>query len=84
MLPWSSHSTTTTFMPAMTALAGLVPWAELGIRQTSRWPSPRRLVGADDQQPGVLALGAGVGLQRDGGEAGDLRQPGGQLVEHLL
>ncbi len=28
-------------MPAMTALAGLVPCAEDGIRQTSRWCSPR-------------------------------------------
>ena len=80
MLPWSSQATTTTSMPAITALAGLVPCAEEGIRQTLRWPSPRAIVvGADDQQAGVLALRAGVGLQRDGGEAGDLRQPGLQL-----
>ena len=34
----------------MTALAGLVPCAEVGIRQTSRWLSPfGGVVGADDQ-----------------------------------
>ena len=37
----SSQATATTFMPAMTALAGLVPCAEAGMRQTLRWPSPR-------------------------------------------
>ena len=36
-----SHCTTTTFRPAICAEAGLVPWAELGIRQTLRWSSPR-------------------------------------------
>ncbi len=40
-LPPASHSTITTRMPASAALAGLVPWAEEGIRQTSRWSSPR-------------------------------------------
>ena len=38
--PWSSHFTTTTFMPAMTALAGFVPCADAGIRQMRRWPWP--------------------------------------------
>jgi hypothetical protein len=33
----ASQTTGTTFMPAMTALAGLVPWADWGIRQTLRW-----------------------------------------------
>lgn len=28
-------------VPAMTAVAGLVPWAEVGMMQTSRWFSPR-------------------------------------------
>src|SRR2546428_13754835 len=41
MLPRSSQPTPTTLSPAMTALAGLVPWAETGIRQTSRWLSPQ-------------------------------------------
>ena len=31
----------TTLNPAMTALAGLVPWAEVGMRQTLRCASPR-------------------------------------------
>ena len=74
--PRSSHSTTTTFMPAITALAGFVPCAECGIRQTLR---PRGaavlVVRADHEQAGVLALRAGVRLQRARGEAGDLREP---------
>ena len=36
----------------------------------------RLVVGADGEQAGVLALGAGVRLQGDGGEARDLREPG--------
>ncbi len=38
--PSSAVFTTTTFMPAMTALAALVPCAEDGIRQTVRPCSP--------------------------------------------
>merc|ERR1719213_55246 len=30
----------THFRPAMTADAGFVPWADTGMRQTLRWPSP--------------------------------------------
>jgi hypothetical protein len=41
MLPFVSHATATTFMPAMTALAGFVPCAEVGIKQTLRCASPR-------------------------------------------
>jgi hypothetical protein len=33
--------TTTTFRPAMTALAALVPWALAGMRHTVRSSSPR-------------------------------------------
>ena len=40
-LPMSSQSTTTTRIPAITALAALVPWADDGIRHTSRPVSPR-------------------------------------------
>ena len=39
---------------------------------------------ADDDEAGVFARGAGVGLQRDGGEAGDLGEPGLEIAEHLL
>ena len=35
--PLSSHSITTTFMPAMTALAAFVPWALDGMRQIVRF-----------------------------------------------
>ena len=41
MLPSVSVLTTTTCMPIMAALAGLVPWALAGIRHTLRWLSPR-------------------------------------------
>ncbi len=41
MLPWASQATATTRKPAITALAGFVPWAETGMRHTSRWASPR-------------------------------------------
>ena len=40
-LPSESQAVTTTFMPTMAALAGFVPWAELGIRQTFRCPCLR-------------------------------------------
>ncbi len=40
-LPSRSQPTTTTFSPAIAALAGLVPCAEDGIRHTSRCCSPR-------------------------------------------
>jgi len=39
------------------------------------------MVGADDEEAGVFALGAGVGLQRDGGKAGDLAEPGVEILE---
>ena len=39
--PSSAALTTTTFIPAITADAALVPWAEDGIRQTRRSWSPR-------------------------------------------
>jgi hypothetical protein len=40
-LPLSSQATTTTRMPAITALAAFVPCALDGIRHTSRWACPR-------------------------------------------
>ena len=40
-LPSSSLATGTTRIPAITALAGLVPWADIGMRQVVRWTSPR-------------------------------------------
>ena len=36
MSPFSADFTVTTLIPAMVAEAGFVPWAEAGIRQTSR------------------------------------------------
>src|SRR5450830_1448776 len=40
-LPFSSQAVTTTCMFTIEAEAGLVPWADDGIRQMLRWPSPR-------------------------------------------
>ena len=40
IFPFSSHLTITTFIPAITELAGLVPWADEGIRQIFLCPSP--------------------------------------------
>ena len=63
-------------MPAITADAALVPWAEDGMRHTSRAGSPRDcVVAADGEEPGQLALRAGVGLERHAVVAGDLGQP---------
>ena len=41
MLPEASQATGTTLKPHIAAEAGFVPWAEVGIRQTWRRPSPR-------------------------------------------
>ena len=69
-------------MPAITADAALVPCALEGMRQTSRSGSPARLVvGPDGEQPGQLALAAGVGLDRHLGVAGDRGQPRLELVD---
>ena len=43
----------------------------------------REVVGANDEQSGVLALGAGVGLQGDGGKAGDFREPRIELAKEF-
>ena len=72
-------------MPAITARPALVPWAEEGMRQTSRSRlAPDVVVGADGQQAGQLALAAGVGLQRDGVVAGDVGPaPASRRVDQL-
>ena len=62
-------------MPAMTALAAFVPWALDGMRHTVRCClAAAAVVGADGQQPGELALAAGVGLQAHRVVAGDRHQ----------
>ena len=61
-----------------------MPWADDGMRHTSRAASPRDcVVAADGEQAGQLALGAGVGLQRHGVVAGDLRQPRLEVGDEL-
>ena len=64
-LPSSSQATTTTCMPAICADAGLVPCADAGNEaDVAMRLAAARVVRADHQQAGVLALRAGVGLQR--------------------
>ena len=41
ILPFASVRITTTLNPHIDAEAGLVPWADAGMRQTVRWASPR-------------------------------------------
>ena len=85
MLPLASVFVTTTVIPAITALAGFVPCADCGMRQTLRClVAARVVIRADHEQAGVLALRARVGLQRHGGEAGDLGQRALQVPEELL
>ena len=75
-------STTTTFMPAITADAALVPCADDGIRQTLRAVvAVGAVVAADRQQPGELALRAGVRLDRDPVVAGHLGQPALEVAD---
>ena len=70
-------------MPAITALAGLVPCADVGMRQVvAVRVAARAMLGADHEQPGILALRAGVRLQRHRGEPGDLGQLVLELLEH--
>jgi len=62
MLPSSSLFTTTTSKPAITALAGFVPWAEAGMRHTFRSWSPRlschfRMTSRPAYSPWLPALG---------------------------
>ena len=43
----------------------------------------RLVVGSDDEEAGVFALGAGVGLERHRGKAGDFAEPGFKVLEKL-
>ena len=85
MAPSEPHLTTITRRPARTADAALVPCADSGIRQTVRSGSlPRPVIVPDRQQPGQLALRAGVRLQRDRVVAGDLDQRVLQRADQLV
>ena len=44
----------------------------------------RMVVGADGEESGIFSLRTGIGLERDSGETGDLREPSLQLVRHFL
>jgi hypothetical protein len=85
MLPLRVAGDGTTFMPHITALAGLVPWALSGDQaDVAVALAARFVVGADRQQARVFALRAGVGLQGDRGEAGDLASHCSSWEEHRV
>ena len=74
-LPSLSQATTTTFMPAMCADAGLVPCAEAGNEaDVAMRLAAARVPGLDREQARVLALRAGIRLQRHRRVAGDRAQ----------
>ena len=61
-LPLASQAVTTTDSPAICALAGLVPWALAGIRQTLRLACPlaawkARIASSPAYSPWLPALG---------------------------
>ena len=77
-------ATGTTFIPAITAEAALVPWAEVGMRHNVALRLPvLPVVAADGQQPRQLALGPGIRLDGNLVVAGDFGQPALQLGGHL-
>ena len=85
MLPLSSQATATTLKPAIDraggigAVGGGRDEADVAMAFAARF-----VIGADGEQAGVFALRAGVGLQGDGGKAGDLGEPVLEVVEQRL
>ena len=85
MLPSVVLATTTTRMPAMTALAGIgAVRRRRDQHDVARVVAAVAVVGANHHQAGELALRAGVRLQRHGGKAGDLAERRFELAEDLL
>ena len=85
MLPSASQPTTTTRMPAMTARGRVGAVGGGGDQADVAGMVAAAVVpGADGEQAGILALAAGVGLERDGVEAGDLLEPGLEVAEQGL
>ena len=75
--------TGTVSKPAITALAGLVPWAPSGMSTTDLRDAAVAEIGRRHQQGRQLALGPGRRLQRNGRQAGDLGQHLLRLVEQF-
>ena len=70
--------------PAIVAVAGFVPWAESGTSTSVRSSvAARAVVGADHQDPGQLAVGAGGRLERHRVHAADLDEDLLQLPQQL-
>ena len=80
-MPSASVATTTTRKPASTADAAFVPCALDGMRQMSRSGLAVGAWSRGSREAGELALAAGVRLQRDGVVAGDLGEPGLELLD---
>ena len=72
--PWASDFKLSTLYPAITALAGLVPWAESGIRTfLTRIPSLCQ-TSPNHHHACQLTTGAGWGLQTDRIHSSDFSQ----------
>ena len=70
--------------PAIVAVAGLVPCDESGTSTSvALVVAARAVVGADHQDPGQLAVGAGRRLERDRVHAADLGQHRLELEQEL-
>ena len=83
--PRASQATTTTSMPAMLR-GGRIGAVRRGGDQAdlSMRLAARGVIGADRQQPGIFALRAGIGLQRDRVIAGDVAEPFFQPLEQRV
>ncbi len=69
-------------MPAITAEAGLVPWADVGMRQTVRWSSPRlRWYARIVSRPVYSPIAPELGCSETAREARDLGDPRAQLLD---
>ena len=62
---------------------GVGPVCRVGDDDALRVAPLRQVMGADDEQPRELAVGAGRRLQRGARQAGDLRQPLAELPHEL-
>ncbi len=83
-MPSSSVATTTTRMPAIAALAAFVPCADAGIRQTSRFASPRsRWYARIARSPASSPCDPAFGWSDTAGVPGDRAQPALEVGEQL-
>ena len=81
-MPRGSLGTVTARSPPGSTEAGLVPWAESGMRIVARGRPRAVVVGPHDEQAGELAGGSGRRLEGGPGHAGQPAQDALGLEEH--